>query len=305
MYGAFVDDVTVSTGQGSTSFEPDGDTLDGWTTPGPPAGSPGNTNDWIVGTVAQTPPSPGAVARKSLRKQPAILAFLSRYFGPYPFRVAGGTVEKDDRIQFALETQTRPVYGSAFFTNQVDGDSVVVHELTHQWYGDSLAVRRWRDIWLNEGFATYAEWLWSRRVGTGSPAGTFAAAYNAIPPSDPFWSLKIGNPGPNHLFDQPVYLRGAMTLHRLRQVVGDHDFFRILRRWAATRAGGNVTTPEFIRLAERVSGKHLHGLFRSWLYTAGRPGVPGTSTPRARDGAAAFTRTLRAEALAPRHQRQR
>ncbi len=301
VYGAFVDDVAVSTGQGSTSFEADGDTLDGWTTPGPPAGSPGNTNDWIVGTAAQAPASPGAVARASLRREPEILAFLSRYFGRYPLKVAGGIVEKDDRLQFALETQTRPVYGNVFFTSQTDGDSVVVHELAHQWYGDSLAVRRWRDIWLNEGFATYAEWLWARHEGLGTPAAIFAGAYNALPPSDPFWSLKIGNPGPNHLFDQPVYLRGAMTLHRLRQVVGDHDFFRILRRWAATRAGGNVTTPEFVRLAERISGRHLHELFRSWLYTSGRPGVPGTSTPRAGDGAAWFTRTMRAAALAPHH----
>jgi len=191
------------------------------------------------------------------------------------------------------------VYTSAFFGNQADGDSVVVHELAHQWYGDSLAVRRWRDIWLNEGFATYAEWLWARHEGRGTPAGIFAGVYNAIPPSDPFWSLKIGNPGPNHLFDQQVYLRGAMTLHRLRQVVGDRDFFRILRRWASTRSGDNVTTPQFIRLAERVSGKHLHGLFRSWLYTAGRPGVPGTSTPRTREGASSFTRTMSKAALAP------
>jgi hypothetical protein len=301
VYGAFVDDITVSTGPGTTSFEPDGDTLDGWTTPGAPAGSPGNTNDWVVGTAAQTPPPAGVVARASLRKQPEILAFLSSYFGRYPLKVAGGIVEKDDRIQFALETQTRPVYTSAFFGNQADGDSVIVHELAHQWYGDSLAVRRWRDIWLNEGFATYAEWLWARHEGRGTPAGIFASVYNAIPPSDPFWALKIGNPGPNHLFDQPVYLRGAMTLHRLRQVVGDHDFFRILRRWASTRSGDNVTTPQFIRLAERVSGKHLHGLFRSWLYTAGKPGVPGTSTPRTREGAQSFTRTTSKVALTPHH----
>ena len=181
VYGAFVDDIAVSTGQGSTSFEADGDTLDGWTTPGPPAGSPGNTNDWIVGTAAQTPASPGAVARASLRREPEILAFLSRYFGRYPLKVAGGIVEKDDRLQFALETQTRPVYGNVFFASQTDGDSVVVHELAHQWYGDSLAVRRWRDIWLNEGFATYAEWLWARHEGLGTPAAIFAGAYDALP----------------------------------------------------------------------------------------------------------------------------
>ena len=107
-----------------------------------------------------------------------------------------------------------------FLHQPTDGDSVVVHELAHQWYGDSLAVRRWRDIWLNEGFATYAEWLWARHEGVGTPRRS-SPAPTTPSPDDPFWNLKIGDPGPNHLFDQPVYLRGAMTLHRLRQVVGD------------------------------------------------------------------------------------
>ncbi len=292
VHGAFIDDVTVSTGQGTTSFEQDGDTMDGWAVSGPPAGSPGNDNDWTVGTAAQSPPPEGVVARASLRKQPEILRFLSKKFGRYPLRIAGGIVDRDDRVQFALETQTRPVYGSVFFTNQVDGDSVVVHELTHQWYGDSLAVRRWRDIWLNEGFAQYAEWLWSQHEHHGTPARIAADLYDNIPADDPFWKLKIGNPGPADLFDGPVYLRGALTLQRLRQRVGNHDFFRILRRWAHANAGGNVTTPEFIRLAERISGERLRGMFRSWLYTARKPSFPAT-TPR-RGSTAPFSRTMRA-----------
>ena len=287
VHGAFVDDVTVSTGQGTTSFEADGDTLDGWTVSGPPAGSPGNDSDWIAGTAAQAPPPEGVVARASLRRQPEILRFLAKQFGRYPLRVAGGIVDRDERIQFALETQTRPVYGSIFFTDRVAGDSVVVHELTHQWYGDSVAVRRWRDIWLNEGFAQYAEWLWSQHEHRGAPAQIAADIYANIPADDPFWHLKIGNPGPHHLFDGAVYLRGAMTLQRLRQRVGNHDFFRILRRWARVRAGENVTTPQFIRLAERISGQRLDRLFESWLYKAGKPTLPPTSPGRVRPGSAA------------------
>ena len=217
--GVFVDDIEVSTGEGTTSFETG---LEGWTVPGAPAGSPGNENDWIVGTIADVPPSPGEIAagpspesRKSSDSWPAS-------FGPYPWRSAGGIVDDVEDLGFALETQTRPIYSKDFFTNPLDGDAVVVHELAHQWYGDSLAVKRWRDIWLNEGFATYAEWLWSGREGLGTAQQIFDFFYNDfIPVDDPWWDIRIGDPGPDQLFEFPVYFRGAMTLHQLRLTVGE------------------------------------------------------------------------------------
>ena len=272
--GVFVDDVTVSTGVGSTSFEDDGDTLDGWTIPGAPADSAPNPNDWIVGTADDAPPTLGEIAEGSFARQGEIIDFLSDTFGRYPFSAAGGIVDDLDEIGFALETQTRPVYAKGFFGDPVSGDGVVVHELAHQWYGDSLAVEAWQHIWLNEGFATYAEWLWSEREGLGTAQENFDFFYGVFPPDDPFWTLTIGDPGPDELFNFAVYARGAMTLHQLRLTVGDDDFFRILRRWASSQAGGNVTTAEFIGLAERVSGQQLDDLFQTWLFTAGRPDVP-------------------------------
>ena len=282
--GVFVDDIVVSTGEGSTSFESG---FDGWTVPGPPAGSPGNDNDWIIGTVADVPPSPGDIAAGSFARQPEILAFLASNFGRYPWRSAGGIVDDIEDIGFALETQTRPIYSQHFFSDPLSGDGVVVHELAHQWYGDSLAVKRWRNIWLNEGFATYAEWLWSEREGLGTTQQIFDS-FAALPADHPWWQVKIGDPGPNQLFEYPVYFRGAMTLHVLRQQVGDPNFFKILRTWAKSRAGDNVTTAEFIALAESISGQDLGGLFRTWLFTTGRPAVlgaaarPGLSTGNSR-----------------------
>jgi hypothetical protein len=269
--GVFVDDIVVSTGEGSTSFEDDGDTLDGWTVPGAPEGSEPNGNDWIVGTVDDAPPSIGEVANGSLARQPEIVEFLESVFGPYPFSTAGGIVDDEQRLGFALETQTRPIYATGFFGNSIDGDSVVVHELAHQWVGDSLAVEAWQHIWLNEGFASYAEWLWSEEDGLATAQEIYEFYTTIIPADDPFWTVTIGDPGTADLFDIAVYFRGAMTLHALRQEVGDTDFFRILRRWVINQSGGNVTTDEFIAVAEGISGQQLDDLFLTWLFTPEKP----------------------------------
>lgn len=229
--GAVVDDIAVPGRTGSTSFEDDGNARDGWRSLPAPRGSAPNPNSWTVGTEADLPPSFGEIARGSLSRQPEIIRFLSETFGDYPFTSAGGIVD-DAEIFFALENQTRPIYSKYFFTNPAEGDLVVVHELAHQWYGDSLAVRRWQHIWLNEGFATYAEWLWSEEDGRDSAQELFNCWYRDIPAKDPFWDLRIGDPGRDALFDSPVYIRGAMTLHQVRLAVGEADFFTILRRWA-------------------------------------------------------------------------
>ncbi len=278
--GVFVDDIVVSTGQGTTSFEADGDTFDGWTPGGPPPGSAPNPNNWIVGTVADEPPTTGAIAAASLAREPEIIKFESDIFGRYPFPAVGGIIDDVAGLGFALENQTRPIYAREFFTDPVNADGVIVHELAHQWYGDSLSVENWRDIWLNEGFASYAEWLWSEREGLGTAQEIFDGTYQAIPADDPFWTLRIGDPGPADLFAGPVYTRGAMTLHALRLQVGDAAFFRILRTWAATHAGGNVSIAQFIALSERISGQQLDNLFNAWLYTPSKPVLAGAATAR-------------------------
>ena len=184
---------------------------------------------------------------------------------------------------FALENQTRPVYSKDFFEegDVTDNDSVITHELAHQWTGDNLALGRWQDIWLNEGFATYMEWLWSQDQGRDSVQDIFDS-FATIPADDPFWDFTIGDPGPDHLFDIQVYDRGAMTLHALRQKIGDAAFFRLVKKWTSTYAGGNVTTPKFVALAEQVSGKQLDGFFHTWLYTSTKPASLGSSSALAK-----------------------
>ena len=211
----------------------------------------------------------------SLARQGEILGVLSTAFGPYPFATVGGIVDSQDDLFFALETQTRPVYSKFFWLdgagNPVNGDFVVVHELAHQWFGDDVALARWQDIWLNEGFATYAEWLWEEYEGGATPEGIFQATYDAIPADDPFWSVVIGDPGVDLLFDNATYARGAMTLQALRNAVGDDAFWAIIRGWAAAKSGGNATTEEFVAFAEQVSGQQLDELFDAWLFTPSKP----------------------------------
>lgn len=206
-----------------------------------------------------------SAAAPVLKKLPSVLEWESKVFGPYPFRAAGSIVDHAHGVGYALETQSRPVYDRA------PDLSTLVHENAHQWFGDSVSLTTWKDIWLNEGFATYAEWLYSEQHGGDSAQKTFDGLY-ARPASSSLWAFPPGNPGSGaHIFDTPVYDRGAMTLHQLRRAVGDSTFFRVLRAWAAEHHDGHGTTGQFVKLAERESGKDLHTLFNTWLYQAGKP----------------------------------
>jgi aminopeptidase N len=215
-------------------------------------------------------PGVGSSAHAALREQGRIIEFLERRFGPYPFHDAGAIVVPAGMGGAALESQTRPIYDSGWFFDRTSGEFVLVHELAHQWFGDAVSVDTWRYTWLNEGFATYAEWLWSDSKGFGSPKEIFDGLCT-IPPGDLFWQLPPGDPGRDGIFDGAVYVRGAMTLQALRERVGDRDFFRILRAWAVRRGGSTGTTAKLLALAEEVSGKEVRRLFDAWLLRPERP----------------------------------
>jgi hypothetical protein len=272
--GVFVDDIAVSTGAGSTSFEGDGDVLDGWAIAGPPAGSPENTNDWRVGTAADAPTPPGEQIRATLDRQPEVIAFLADHFGPYPFDISGAMVADAD-IFFALELQTRPIYPAGVVDNP-DSLSIVAHELAHQWFGDSVSLDSWQHIWLNEGFATYAQWLWDDSQGFLSVQAR-VDGWLSLEAESFFWSVVVADPGVDALFSAAVYQRGALALHYLRQAVGDDTFFEILQSWAGAHAGSNVTSEDFIAWSEAISGQDLRELFEVWIYRGEKPPLPGSA----------------------------
>ncbi|WP_306440697.1 M1 family metallopeptidase, partial [Actinomadura fibrosa] len=191
-----------------------------------------------------------------------------KVFGRYPFASTGGIRVGVD-VAFSLETQSRPIYGYEPDT------PTIVHELSHQWFGDSVSVRRWKDIWLNEGFATYAEWLWDEQHGGPTAQATFDDLYKQ-PESWTYYkelwlNRKTGDPGANELFTLTPYWRGGMTLQALRGRIGDKAFFALLKTWTRLHRNGNATTEQFIALAEKISHKQLDGLFHAWLYTKTKP----------------------------------
>ena len=225
----------------------------------------------VITAVASNGGSEGTYAAADLARTPEIIDWQASHWGPYPFDALGGVAPAAD-FGFALENQTRPVYTRGFWGNGPN-IYVVVHELGHMWFGDSVSVYNWRDIWLNEGFASFTEWLWSEEHGDGTGADLFLDYWKYYRNKTDFWSRVIGDPGAGHEFAGAVYDRGAMTLQALRTRIGDDDFFTTMRRWATERRYGNGEIPQFVALAEQVSGQDLTSFFQAWLYSPTRPAI--------------------------------
>ncbi|MFE1955678.1 M1 family metallopeptidase [Streptomyces sp. NPDC059524] len=216
-------------------------------------------------------PTQAGASGKVLARLPEIVDWETRTFGRYPFGSTGAIIDRDGDSGYALETQNRPVFPG---TPSV---GTLVHELAHQWYGDSVTPKTWRDMWLNEGFATYGEWLWEEHDGGATVQETFDARWST-PASDPIWAFPPAHPpDAAHISDPPVYDRGAMVLHRVRGVIGDRAFFALLKSWPADHRYGNADTADFTRYVERRNPgkeKALAGVWEDWLYGSGKPQSP-------------------------------
>ncbi len=200
-----------------------------------------------------------------------VIDYFAGIFGPYPF-AAYGVVVPDVDTGAAMENQTLSLFGRDILakrmTDPIAGPVYLSHELAHQWFGNSVTIEQWDDIWLNEGFATYASWLWLEhdqgpQVLQAQVKSSQQTLSKSIEPPP-------GKPGANDMFGASVYRRGALTLHALRLTVGDDSFFRTLRTWTERYGYGNADTADFIALAKeeapQVPPAEIDALFEAWLY---------------------------------------
>jgi aminopeptidase N len=212
-----------------------------------------------------TDPKVDTASQSVLRKVPAMTDYFVGLFGPYPFSSTGAVVDDAPEVGYALENQTKPLYDSP------PDELTVSHELAHMWFGDSVTLSRWQDIWINEGFAEFGGWMWSEHTGQKS-AQSYFNQYYAKNANSWVWSPPPADPGgPADMFAGSVYERGAMTLQALRVKLGDGTFFAMLRAWHASKKYGNASIAEFTAFASSYAGRDLSAFFQAWLYDEGKP----------------------------------
>jgi aminopeptidase N len=218
-----------------------------------------------------------------LKKTPEQITWMENRVGPYPFETYG-LLMADVSTGFELETQTLSLFERDLFTEPAYPkwyiESIMMHELAHQWFGDSVTPRTWSDVWLNEGHATWYEALYAQERGGRTLDARMKAAYAVsdrwraaggppAAPKPPAPGQKIG------IFRANVYDGAALVLYALRQEIGTRAFDRLERAWVRDHRDATATTADFQRLATRISGRDLAGFFKTWLYGEKTPPMPG------------------------------
>lgn len=221
------------------------------------------------------PPAIATAVTRAFGDAPRMMAFFEDAFGPYP-QEEYTIVVTADALEIPLEAQGLVVFGS----NHLDAASerLIAHELAHQWFGNSVGIARWHDIWLNEGFACYAEWMWSEASGGPTAAAHAKSQYDRLRrlPQD----LILTDPGADTMFDDRVYKRGALTLEALRRRIGRAAFADLLRRWVATQRHSLVTTDDFRACVEAATGETHEDLLSAWLDRAPLPALDAAARRR-------------------------
>lgn len=206
-------------------------------------------------------------------RQADMMTTFEELFGPYPFR-SYQVVITDDKLEIPLEAQAVATFGKNHTTPGWANERLVAHELSHQWFGNSLTLSAWNDIWLHEGFACYSEWLWSQASGQKSTQEHVDHHYNRL--TNLPQNLILTDPGRRAMFDDRVYKRGALALHAFRHYLGDTAFFDMLRTWATNNVHGTVTTEMLLQHLVSYADPALRDLAETWLHDPLLPPRPTT-----------------------------
>lgn len=219
-------------------------------------------------------PSTRSVAEPAVDQTPEMLVFFTERFGPFPFDTYGVAVPLDGLRSIAFEAQTLSVVAPNLFFDDETAGRILAHELVHQWLGDWVSPASWREIWLNEGFATYFEWLWIEHSFGTSLATSVSDARRAVSRDE---ETAADDPGRDRMFGTAAYQRGALTIDALHRTLGDAAFDRFLRTYLERFGGSVATTAELIAVASEAAGTDLTTFFRSWLGPGSLPERPPLS----------------------------
>ena len=223
---------------------------------------------FVYAVSEQLPPDQRRRAFVELEKSAAILKRLEGVFGPYPFTEIGGIVPAHELWFGGLETQTRPIYDRGAILDGDGADRLLVHELAHMWFGDHVTLRQWNDIFINEGYASWAEWVNSERTGGRSGNEILDRAYDATKDKADFWRVTMIDPGRDELFST-VYTRGPMVLQALRNVIGDEAFLQLARDWG--QQPGARSVEEWMVKAQSQTSVDLVPFFQAWIFGTEAP----------------------------------